>query len=231
MFAADCWLPAGERASAVRIGAVNVLTGPGTGPDFGDALCRGDRLSARLCVEWGGRCVCLGAVPAVVQTHRYVAIPCSSVRGGCRRDGARSNLEYIHAGDSRSCDVMRLQCIESVLYIAFEPIGGATRFWSDGGSLVEAQRLQTRGRSALRPPSAGPVVPSSPSGLQPNREGAVPHRYDGAVLPVRGDADARPRVIIIFESITPHTSSSASYSVQPRRLSTRRTQNFTATGS
>ena len=30
-------------------------------------------------------------------------------------------LEYIHAGDSRSCDVMRLQCIESVIYIAFEP--------------------------------------------------------------------------------------------------------------
>lgn len=32
-------------------------------------------------------------------------------------------LEYIHAGDSRSCDVMRLQCIESALYIYFEPVG------------------------------------------------------------------------------------------------------------
>ena len=74
-------------------------------------------------------------------------------------------LDYIHAGDSRSCDVMRLQCIESVLYIGFEPVGGT--------ALVEPHswkpsRLQTRGRSALRPPSAGPIVPS-PSFRSPTK--------------------------------------------------------------
>lgn len=173
MFAQDCWLQAGERASAVRTGVPgcvqnNELTGPGR-TWLGDKLCRGDRLLARLCVEWGGSCVCLGAVPAVLHGH------------GCRAAGIGGAdpvlkfmwrmpavtvpdhiLEYIHAGDSRSCDVMRLQCIESVLYIAFEPVGGTALLephsWKPAAFRLEAAPHFVHPRQG---PSYHPLLPVS----------------------------------------------------------------------
>ena len=159
MFAEDRWMPAGERASAVR-----VPPSPFSGFEPGEDLCRGDRLSARLCVEWGGGCVCLGAVPAVLYGHTTL----------CREPVLKFTwrmpavtvpdqiLEYIHAGDSRSCDVMRLQCIEAVLYIGFGPVGGTAivepHSWKPAAFRLEAAPHFVHPRQG---PSYHPLLPVS----------------------------------------------------------------------
>ena len=71
-------------------------------------------------------------------------------------------LEYIHAGDSRSCDVMRLQCIESVLYIGFEPVGGTAivgpHSWKPAACRLEAAPHFVHPRQG---PSYHPLLPVS----------------------------------------------------------------------
>ena len=144
MFAADCWLQAGERASAVSTGV---------------ALCRGDRLSARLCVEWGGGCVCLGAVPAVESYRFNSSLPVLKFTWRIPAATVPDRIfDYIHAGDSRSCDVMRLQCIESALYLTFQPTTIKAHSWEPLWFRLEAAPHFVHPRQG---PSYHPLLPVS----------------------------------------------------------------------
>ena len=160
MFASDgasgTWVPAGEKLDqGLPIDASAVPTGV--------ALCRGDRLSARLCVEWGGGCVCLGAVPAVESSRSNSSLPVLKCTWRMPAVTVPDQiLDYIHAGDSRSCDVMRLQCIESVLYIYFEPVSGTAlvgpHSWKPNAFRLEAAPHFVHPRQG---PSYHPLLPVS----------------------------------------------------------------------
>ena len=160
MFASDgaagTWVPAGEKLDqGLPIDASAVPTGV--------ALCRGDRLSARLCVEWGGGCVCLGAVPAALHIDDRHRLPVLKFTWRMPAVTVPDQiLDYIHAGDSRSCDVMRLQCIEAVLYIGFGPVGGTAivepHSWKPAAFRLEAAPHFVHPRQG---PSYHPLLPVS----------------------------------------------------------------------
>ena len=148
MFAEHSWVPS-LGASAVRTGA------PG--------CVQNNELLARLCVEWGGGCVCLGAVPAVESSRSNSSLPVLKCTWRMPAVTVPDQiLDYIHAGDSRSCDVMRLQCIESVLYIYFEPVSGTAlvgpHSWKPNAFRLEAAPHFVHPRQG---PSYHPLLPVS----------------------------------------------------------------------
>jgi len=143
----ECYFPAGETALIQTAGA-----GPG--------LRTVKEHSARLCVDLGGECVCLGVVSGSIFAHPtsrrdlrscymrfYWRMPARTVPGDI--------LDYIHAGPSRSSDVMRLQCIETSLFVGLE---GAGNEWRPYGSRLEAAPLFVHPRQG---PGYHPLLPIS----------------------------------------------------------------------